>query len=55
MSSTYYPEQCPLCCGKASFLGRLGRKLWYKCRSCGIEYTAKEDTCANETNARPTV
>jgi hypothetical protein len=34
------PEhQCPLCSGTANFLGALNHREWFRCRSCGCEYT----------------
>lgn len=34
---------CPLCGDSArKFLGKLGKKLWLKCSSCGEEYSLSE-------------
>ncbi|MHB9019376.1 MAG: hypothetical protein ACYC3G_00660 [Minisyncoccota bacterium] len=29
---------CPLCCGPAVPLGRLGDNHWFRCRCCGMEF-----------------
>lgn len=32
---------CPLCGGVLEVLGKLGKKTWYRCRSCGMEFSEK--------------
>jgi len=29
---------CPVCGGEGVFMGNLGRKSWFRCRDCGIEF-----------------
>ena len=34
---------CPICGDdRAQYLGTLGLSTWFRCRACGIEYTAGE-------------
>jgi hypothetical protein len=34
---------CPCCNGYGLLLGRLGRRLWFRCRACGIEWNTEGD------------
>lgn len=34
---------CPKCSGLGTLLGRLGRLLWLRCRSCGWTYEIEAD------------
>lgn len=31
------PIECPACLGEAPVLGRLGRRIHYRCRDCGAQ------------------
>ena len=33
---------CPLCWHDGTFLGMLGRLLWFRCRACGIDWCEEE-------------
>ena len=35
-------EACGRCGGPGTFLGQLGRFLWYRCRGCGIDFHREE-------------
>ena len=30
---------CPACGGEGNYLGRLGARDWYRCRSCGADFS----------------
>lgn len=30
---------CPVCGGYATLLGRLGLRFWFRCRSCGYDWS----------------
>lgn len=36
---------CPACGDRDhTFLGKLGRLLWFRCRACGTDYYEKEES-----------
>ena len=35
--------KCPVCGGPGTFLGKLGERIHYKCRNCGIGFSHKEE------------
>lgn len=34
---------CDVCGGPLMFLGKLGRRLHFRCRDCGLEWSVVED------------
>jgi tRNA(Ile2) C34 agmatinyltransferase TiaS len=32
---------CPVCPGRGTPLGQLGRLRWYRCRDCGIDFNRR--------------
>jgi tRNA(Arg) A34 adenosine deaminase TadA len=32
-------ESCSMCAGLAILMGILGKKAWYRCQNCGIEFS----------------
>jgi hypothetical protein len=37
---------CPSCGGEGTLLGQLGKRIHYRCRSCGIDFSSVEEpTC----------
>lgn len=36
----YAVKKCPMCSGEPTFLGQLGALRWWRCRSCGYEYSS---------------
>lgn len=37
----YEPLYCIMCDSELVILGVLGKKIWYKCRACGLEQNAE--------------
>ena len=33
-------ESCPICGGEGYSIGTLGKKIWYRCRHCGTDFSA---------------
>lgn len=38
-------RRCRICEGNVYLLGQLGCLLWFKCRSCGMEFNKETDEC----------
>jgi hypothetical protein len=34
---------CKVCGGPLMFLGKLGKRLWFRCRNCGLEFSVEEE------------
>jgi hypothetical protein len=43
---------CPACGGEGKELGSLGKRKWFRCRDCGIEFNEQEDEEAKEASRR---
>ena len=41
-SDAVSPE-CPECSGPGHFLGKLGKRVHYRCCNCGIDFSHEED------------
>jgi len=40
---------CPGCSSdNAVYMGRLGRKVWYRCRDCGLEFSLESGEIEEE-------
>lgn len=35
--------KCPACGGPGNSLGKLGKRVQYRCRNCGIDFSHEED------------
>lgn len=34
---------CPICFGDGGFIGILGSRTWFRCQSCGLEFSREAE------------
>jgi DNA-directed RNA polymerase subunit RPC12/RpoP len=40
---THEDAQCPMCSGPGNLLGKLGKRVHYRCRNCGMDFNHEEE------------
>lgn len=47
------PTECPACNGPGVLLGTLGSRSHFRCRDCGLDFSAEVERCARARCKEP--